>query len=232
MSFGHPTALAEHFGDTATHPWERSSPGCCCGAELWGFHASELAGARSPHPRVPHQNSCYGKGFVDYFFLLFFFPFSFFFFFSSCAQTSPGLLRRLWHIILQMWHKRPWLQNISGMAVGSVVQSPSTYGNHREILLKRGSGPIHHSSRSHVPLSGSAGGPEAPGAFPPRGCSTAGMGRMGPLCWHPAAWSRSLVLPVVSCHCTLLSSIWWCCYFSATGQNPGGFVSGHAKGDG
>ncbi|EOA98112.1 hypothetical protein Anapl_14017 [Anas platyrhynchos] len=51
VSFGHPTALAEHFGDTATHPWERSSPGCCCGAELRGFHASELAGARSPHPR-------------------------------------------------------------------------------------------------------------------------------------------------------------------------------------
>lgn len=37
--------------------------------------------------------------------LTFFFSFSFSFFFSSCAQTSPDLLRRLWHIILQMWHR-------------------------------------------------------------------------------------------------------------------------------
>lgn len=52
------------------------------GQSCGGFHASELAGARSPHPRVPHQNSCYGKGFVDYFFF-YYFPFlflSFFFF--------------------------------------------------------------------------------------------------------------------------------------------------------
>lgn len=39
--------------------------------------------------------------------LTFFFSFSFSFFFSSCAQTSPDLLTRLWHIILQMWHRSP-----------------------------------------------------------------------------------------------------------------------------
>lgn len=49
---------------------------------------------------VPHQNSCYGKRFVDFFLFLLLF-----FFFSSCAQTSPDLLRRPWHIILQMCHR-------------------------------------------------------------------------------------------------------------------------------
>lgn len=199
---------------------------------LWG----RAAGASTPPSWLvpaPLTPGCLTKiaamerGLLTIFFFIIFLSFFFLFFFFLCSDFPRPPQKALAYHPTDVARK-PWLQNISGMAVGSVVQSPSTYGNHREILLKRGSGPIHHSSRSHVPLSGrralagSAGGPEAPGAFPPRGCSTTGMGRMGPLCWHPAAQSRSVVLPVVSCHCLLLSSIWWCCCFSATGQNLGG----------
>lgn len=91
----------------ATHPWQRDLlPAAGCGQSYeqahWAAVPPKLAGASSPHPRVPHQNSCYGKRFVDFFLFLFFF-----FLFFSCAQTSPDLLRRLWHIILQMWHRSP-----------------------------------------------------------------------------------------------------------------------------
>lgn len=90
---------------TATHSWARgllpaAGDGQSCEQAYRAAVPPKLAGASSPHLRVPHQNSCYGK-FVDFFLFLFFF------FFSSCAQTSPDLLRRLWHIILQMWHRSP-----------------------------------------------------------------------------------------------------------------------------
>lgn len=88
---------------TATHPWERdllpAGGGQSSEQARWAVVPPKLAAAGLSHPRVPHQNSCYGKRFVDFFLFLLFF------FFSSCAQTSPDLLRRTWHIILQMWHR-------------------------------------------------------------------------------------------------------------------------------
>lgn len=71
----------------ATHPWERdllppAGGGQSCEQARWAGVPPKLAGAGSPHPRVPHQNSCYGKRFVDFFLFLFFF----FLFFFLCSN--------------------------------------------------------------------------------------------------------------------------------------------------
>lgn len=121
------------------------------------------------------------------------------------------------------------MQNISGMAVGSVVQSPSTYGNHCEILLKRDSGPIHHSSRSHVSR-----------------CQAEGHRQAAQELWAPGELSLAVGVLVrrqvgrdlfssavccsdpVCCIATLMSyheislfGVYWCCWFHAHGQNLG-----------
>lgn len=164
------------------------------------------------------------RGLLTFFFLFLSFFFLFFFFFLCSDFPRPPQKALAYHPTDVA--QKPWLQNISGMAVGSVVQSPSTYGNHREILLKRGSGPIHHSSRSHVPLSGrrapaGSAGAGGTGSFPSPWVLHRRDGQDGTSLL--AAQSRSVVLPLVSCHCTLLSVIWWCCCFNAVGQNRGGF---------
>lgn len=58
----------------------------------WAVVLPKLAGTGLSHPRVTHQNSCYGKRFVDFFLFLFFF----FFFLPvlKLPQTSsedPGI---------------------------------------------------------------------------------------------------------------------------------------------
>lgn len=72
----------------ATHPWESDLLPAAGGGKsyeqaCWVAVPPKLAGAGSPHPMVPHQNSCYGTMFVDFFIFLSFL------FLSSCAQTSP-----------------------------------------------------------------------------------------------------------------------------------------------
>lgn len=86
-----------------THPWERdllpaagggqSGEQACCASKA-GWWLAPLT------PVCLTKIAAMERGL-----LTFFFSFSFSFFFSSCAQTSPDLLRRLWHIILQMWHR-------------------------------------------------------------------------------------------------------------------------------
>ena len=71
----------------ATHPWETdllpaAGGGQSCEQVHWAAVLPKPAGAGSPHPRVPHQNSCYGKRFVDFFLFLFFF----FLFFFLCSN--------------------------------------------------------------------------------------------------------------------------------------------------
>lgn len=53
-------------------------------------------------------------------------------------------LREAWLCQLARVAQWPGLQNISGMAVGEVMQSPPTYGNHLVVLLRsRGGWPGH-----------------------------------------------------------------------------------------
>lgn len=81
---------------TATHPWEGdllpAGGGQSSEQSCWAVVLPKLAGTGLSHPRVTHQNSCYGKRFVDFFLFLFFF----FFFLPvlKLPQTSsedPGI---------------------------------------------------------------------------------------------------------------------------------------------
>lgn len=145
---------------------------------------------------MPHQNSCYGKNFVDFFS----FPFLFLSFFLFLCSDFPRPPQKALAYHPTDVAQNPWLQNISVMAVGSVVQSPSTYGNHCEILLKRNSSPIHHSSHSHVSGCQAGGHRQAVDtkrAFLCSGCFIAGMDRMGDLDWHqlPVCTPRAVGSP-------------------------------------
>lgn len=74
--------------------------GCCAGAELPRAAGLMLAPLT---PGCPTKIAAMERSLLTFFLFLSFF----FLFFSSCVQTSPGLLRKPWHIILQMWHKTP-----------------------------------------------------------------------------------------------------------------------------
>lgn len=93
------------------------SRGCACSSHLgvswWerdllpsaegGQSCAAMCLVPAPLALVLYHNSCHGQGFVGFLIFLFFFsPF-----FPSCAQSPLALLGRLWHIILQMWHRSP-----------------------------------------------------------------------------------------------------------------------------
>ena len=80
----------------------------------------------------------------------------------QCVSLSDFLrpLREAWQCQPTRVAQRAGLQNISGMAVGErVMQSPPTYGNHREALL---------------------GGEEPGRATPATGSGSASAARRGP----------------------------------------------------
>lgn len=115
------------------------------------------------------------------------------------------------------------------MAVGSVVQSPSTYGNHCEILLKRDSSPIHHSSRSHVSRCQAEGHRQAAQElWAPGELSLA----VGVLAWRQMGYDlfsgtlcpsdpMCCVATLTPYHGILLFGGHWCRWFHASRQNLG-----------